>query len=142
MPRIFTLLFLLLFLSNLYAKEALVKCCMRNFCLNARIADTDAERARGLMGVAGLAENEGMLFVFDKEDIYIFWMKNTLIPLDIIWLDAGKKIVDIREDAMPCINSCDSFVPAVKAKYALEVNAGFVLRHKIKVGDTVSFNLP
>lgn len=142
MQRVFTFLFLLLFLPSLYAKDAAVKCCIRNTCINTRVADTYEERERGLMSVERLPQDEGMLFVFDEEDIYIFWMKNTLIPLDMIWIDSAKRIVYIKEDAMPCYKSCESVVPSAKAKYALEVNAGFVLRNKIKVGERVSFSLP
>ncbi|MCZ7383653.1 MAG: DUF192 domain-containing protein [Candidatus Methanoperedens sp.] len=61
--------------------------CFEGSCINAELATTPEERKIGLMNRTSLPENMGMLFIFDKEGIYKFWMKNTLIPLDIIWLD-------------------------------------------------------
>ena len=77
-----------------------------------------------------------MLFVFEKEGIYPFWMKNTLIPLDIIWLDRDGKVVFIKEDAQPCTNHiCPKINPNKKAKYVLEVNSGIIKQIGLSVGD-------
>ncbi len=86
-----------------------------------------------------LPQDKGMLFVFEKEKIHPFWMKNMRFPLDIIWLDANKKIVDIYQNAQPCKETCDSIIPKSAATFVLEVNAGFVEKNKIKVGDRFEF---
>ncbi len=96
------------------------------------IADTNAERQRGLMERDELAEDAGMLFVFDREEPRSFWMRNTRIPLSIAYIDAEGRIVDIKDmepfDETP--------VPSAEpAQYALEVNQGFFAEQGIEVGD-------
>jgi uncharacterized membrane protein (UPF0127 family) len=86
-----------------------------------------------------LLQNRGMLFVFEEEKIHTFWMKNMRFPLDIIWIDSDKKIVEIYKDAQPCKETCDSIIPKSRAKFVLEVNAGFVEKYKIKAGDKLEF---
>ncbi len=106
------------------------------------IADNLVDRAQGLMHKKSLAGNKGMLFVFEEEGFYSFWMKNTLIPLDIVWLSGDKKIVDYKESAMPClIDFCDKYINDQKAKYVLEVNAGFIKKENLKIGDKTIFSL-
>lgn len=103
--------------------------------------DSEAQKMRGLMYRESLAWKSGMLFIFDKEAQYSFWMKNMLIPLDIIWIDSNKKIVDITQDALPCKGqaACESIIPVAGAKYVLEVNSGFTDKNQIKIGDFVDF---
>ena len=101
------------------------------------IADDDAEREQGLMYRDSMPEMDGMLFLFTDEEPLSFWMKNTIIPLDIIYVNAGHKIVSIARDAKPY--SLET-IPSVKpAMYVVEVNAGFTRRHGIKEGDMVAF---
>jgi len=92
------------------------------------------------MGRKNLAEDAGMLFIFDKEGFYPFWMKDTLIPLDIIWIDENNKIVYIAGNAQPCVQNCKNYDPPKEAKYVLEINGGLADKLNIKIGDTV--NLP
>ena len=107
----------------------------------AEIADESMEKAVGLMNRTSLAPNAGMLFVWDSEAPRSFWMKNTLIPLDIIFIDENKEIVDITT-MQPCKNLfCDSYRSKAPAKYVLEVNAGFAEEHGVKVGDFVDIKL-
>ena len=81
-----------------------------------------------------------MLFVFDKADMYPFWMKNTLIPIDIIWIDSQKKVVYIFENAQPCIQEdCIGINPEVKAQYILEVPAGQASNSGIEIGSIANF---
>lgn len=88
------------------------------------VADDEQERKQGLMNRNSLPSQSGMLFVFDKPDIYAFWMKDTRIPLDMIWINGSGVIVDIQK-AVPCLtDECESYVPAVSGSYVLEVNAG------------------
>jgi len=86
-----------------------------------------------------LAKNKGMLFVFEKEVLPGFWMKNMEFPLDIIWINQDKRIIGINTNVFPCRDSCESIVPPDRIKYALEVNAGFVEKNQIKAGDRVDF---
>jgi len=115
--------------------EAVV--CFPTTCINAEVADSSQERAVGLMFREELGETEGMLFIFDSEATHSFWMKNTLIPLDLIWVNENMEIVHI-EHAVPCTTpSCPSYTPSRPAKYVVEVNAGVVYGKGIKIGDPI-----
>lgn len=123
-----------------YGQGIIQQVCVKDSCVQVEIADTDAKREAGLMYRESLPENKGMLFIFDYEAPHGFWMKNTYFPLDIIWIDKDKRIVDIKANASLCKEICENFFPRDKALYVLEVNAGFAERHKIKIGDKVSFD--
>lgn len=102
---------------------------------NIRIADTDAHRELGLMFVTHLPSDEGMLFPEDKPQIMSMWMKNTLIPLDMLFIDTRGRILCVLSNAKPEsleILTCDKPVKAV-----LEIGGGEAQRRGIKVGDTV-----
>ena len=104
------------------------------------IADESNERNQGLMFRENLEWDRGMFFVFDDERILSFWMKNTLIPLDMLFIDVDFRIVDIKENVPPCKDDpCPSYSSEHPAKYVLEVNSGFVLENNIKIDDTISF---
>jgi hypothetical protein len=108
-----------------------------NIKIDVEIADDLSERTQGLMFRESLNKNSGMLFVFEKEEKHAFWMKNTLIPLDIIFISEDLEIVDIK-NAIPCEeNNCKSYAPKEKAKYVLEVNEKFTLKNSINIGDKV-----
>ena len=116
--------------------------CFPGHCLDVEIATTEADRMRGLQFRASLGENQGMLFVFGYEDQHAFWMKDTLIPLDIIWLDYSKRVVHIEENVPPCkLALCPSYRPAGNALYVVEVNAGFVKKIGLVRGDSAEFRL-
>jgi len=101
------------------------------------IADEDLERRKGLMFRESLLENEGMIFVYDKSQKLTFWMKNTLIPLDMIWIDENSVVQHI-EYAVPCETEiCDIYGWDGFSKYLLEVNGGFTEKYDINVGDKV-----
>ncbi len=104
---------------------------------NVEIADNPAERAQGLMFRKELKENSGMLFIFPSSEKYSFWMKNTFIPLDIIWIDENLEIVYIHENAQPCKDECNSITPDKEAKYILEINSGLSERYGIEIGNRV-----
>jgi len=110
---------------------------INNNTIIAEVANTPAKRAEGLMFRDYLGENEGMLFVFDNEDYHSFWMLNTKIPLDIIWINEDKRIVDIERNLQPCSSNCPLYSPDEKALYVLEVNANYTFENDIKVGDEV-----
>ncbi|MEM2175413.1 MAG: DUF192 domain-containing protein [Candidatus Micrarchaeia archaeon] len=103
------------------------------------VADEDDERIKGLMFRKNLAKNRGMLFVFDQEMNVSFWMKNTLIPLDMIFISANGTINEIKENIQPCIeDSCPVYSSLHPTKYVIEVNANFTKENGIKVGDFVN----
>lgn len=114
--------------------------CLRGRCLKVELATTEKQRSRGLMHRTFLPETRGMLFVFPGDDFWSFWMKNTLIPLDIIWMDRDHKIIDIVHNAQPARSENPvSFAPLFRARYVLEVQGGFVEKNRIKTGDQAQF---
>ena len=105
--------------------------------LNVEIADDNEKRMKGLMFREKLNDNEGMLFVFDNEQNQTFWMKNTLIPLDIIFIDKDFRIVGIK-NAFPCKEDLCSLYKSLKpAKYVLEVNGNLTIKNEIEVGNRI-----
>jgi hypothetical protein len=105
------------------------------------VADTDAERQRGLMQRTSLAADAGMVFVFPSETAGGFWMKNTLIPLSIAFYDAGGRIVRIL-DMEPCRRDpCPVYDPGVAYVGALEVNQGAFRRWNVSEGDRLRLEL-
>ena len=101
------------------------------------VAKTPAERAKGLMGRNYLGSEEGMLFIFEREDHHTFWMKDTLIPLSIAFIDKSGRIVEIA-DMKPL--SLDSHGPPKPILYALEMKKGWFSANGIKVGDVIRFS--
>ena len=112
---------------------------IKNKTLQIELAETQEQHSYGLMNREHLAENTGMLFVFDGEEQRFFWMKNTFINLSIAYFDKHKKIIDIQ-DMKAATSSLDENLPSYpskgKAKYALEVNQGWFEKNNIKVGDS------
>jgi len=105
---------------------------------NVEVADTDAKRTQGLSGREGLAEDQGMLFVFDKEGYYGFWMKDMKFPVDMIWLSKDKKVTHIENDVSPQTYP-EVFNSPAPSLYVLEVSAGFSAKNNIQVGELVAF---
>ena len=103
--------------------------------LTVEIADDREKITQGLMFRDGLLENQGMLFPFEEEGKYQFWMMNMKFDLDILWLDGNGKVVYIAEDAQPCIDEAHTSLCTYRtdtpAKYVLEVNSGFVEKNGI-----------
>ncbi|MFO7447691.1 MAG: DUF192 domain-containing protein [Ignavibacteriaceae bacterium] len=105
--------------------------------LDIEIADDDYDRQLGLMFRRNMEDHQGMLFIFPFEERQSFWMRNTYIPLDIIFINSGKKIVTIHKNTIPL--SDNSYPSSEPAKYVLEVNAGFTNKYNITTGDKISF---
>lgn len=103
------------------------------------IANTPEARRQGLQGRENLGANHGMWFVFEGDVQDPFWMKNTAIALDILFVGNDNKIVDFVENAVP--NSETLLVPRAQYRYTLEINAGAVREHGLRVGDSVEFRL-
>ena len=110
----------------------------KNITFNVEVAKTIEERRIGLMYRKKLLNNEGMLFIFPREKIIQLWMKNTYIPLDVIFISENKVIVDIKKNMEKL---SETIVKSkVKSRYALEFNAGLINKLNIKIGDKVLFN--
>ncbi|HEX9804266.1 MAG TPA: DUF192 domain-containing protein [Candidatus Dojkabacteria bacterium] len=106
--------------------------------LTVEVADTQDERRVGLMNRHFLDYDRGMLFVFPKEEVLEFWMRNTFIPLDIIFVDEDKEIVYIQKNTTP-LQESPTYSSIFPSKYAIEVNSGWSDTNNIEVGDTVFF---
>ena len=110
----------------------------KNITFNVEVAKTIEERRTGLMYRKKLLNNEGMLFIFPREKIIQLWMKNTYIPLDVIFISENKVIVDIKKNMEKL---SETIVKSkVKSRYALEFNAGLINKLDIEIGDKVLFN--
>lgn len=100
--------------------------------IKAEVADTIYQQAIGLMNRTNMPEDKGMLFIFGSEAKKEFWMKNTLIPLDMIFLDKDFKIVNIIENAQPCkILDCELYSSTGPAKYVIEINGGLSSKYNL-----------
>jgi len=133
------LIFLLLILNGCNYKYVLIGNGEEKIRVNVEVADNEAERMQGLMFRESLEENSGMLFVFENKAKYAFWMKNTLIPLDVIFIDENFNIVDIIY-AEPCKEDpCERHIPKKESLYVLEVNGNFAERNGISIGNKIKF---
>lgn len=111
------------------------------YTISAETAVTEEERMQGLMDRESLCENCGMLFVFGSDSTGGFWMKNCLISLDIIFIDAEGLIVDMKENFEPCpAYPCPSYVPDHSYRYALELNGGWVSEKGVEIGNSVDLS--
>ncbi len=111
--------------------------------VQVELADTPQKRSRGLMFRERLAPDAGMFFVFEEAGEWSFWMKNTKVALDILWIGPDKRIVYIEENVQPCRQDpCPEYKPSKDALYALELPAGSVKREKLAKGMKLAFDLP
>lgn len=127
--------------KNVHSKIASVNTNSRTIQLagkiiKVKIADTPELREMGLSGREGLAEDEGMLFIFDSDAKYQFWMKDMRFPIDILWLSDKGEVVDIRASVSPSTFPT-VFAPNSPARYVLELRAGFTETNALKLGDIV-----
>jgi hypothetical protein len=144
MLRIRRLVFCLLAASSLTScatagSEQWVELKGRRFAVE--VADNDEERARGLMFRDELAADRGMLFIHDREEPQAYWMKNTKIPLDILYFDSERKLVSTQLRVPPCSDGdrCPPYPSRGSALYVLEINAGLAEELEVKVGDELRF---
>lgn len=109
---------------------------------NIEVADNDAERARGLMFRDSMAADHGMLFIHDRQEPQAYWMKNTHIPLDILYFDNAHKLVAQQRDVPPCSlgDACPPYPSNVPARYVLELNAGQADQLKLQDGVELKFS--
>ncbi|NLA43094.1 DUF192 domain-containing protein [Candidatus Saccharibacteria bacterium] len=132
-------------LNTSYSKESLhnrpsyVK--LGSAVFKAKVVENEADRIRGLSGTESLGQNEAMLFIFPKNNRWGIWMKDMNYPIDIIWLNQQKEVVDIERSAQPESYPDKTFHPSVDAKYVLETIAGASDRYGIKIGSKANFEL-
>jgi uncharacterized membrane protein (UPF0127 family) len=97
----------------------------------------------GLMFRPSLASDRGMLFVFERPDFHGIWMKNCKFPIDIVWLDEARRVVDVAVAAPPCkAEPCAVYQPMGRASYVVEMGAGQAAREKVTRGAVLDFKLP
>jgi len=123
--------------SSNYNTLIIIKSNNEEMYFNVEIANTENQRIKGLMNRDDIKNNEGMLFIFPSEHKINMWMKDTYIPLDIIFISKNKYIVDIIKNTKP--ESKTILQSKFLAKYALEIKAGLVELLNINIGDIVSF---
>jgi uncharacterized membrane protein (UPF0127 family) len=110
------------------------------FTVHLEIASDEDTRQQGLMYRDRLPDATGMIFIFPAAGDYPFWMKNTLIPLDMVWIDANKKIVHVAHDVPPCkADPCPNYPPHAVALYVLELAGGEAAKHRLADGQTLRF---
>jgi uncharacterized protein len=121
----------LIFLKN--EKNEIIK------SIDIEVADNEAKRTQGLMWRRSMLDSVGMLFIFEIEEPLSFWMKNTYISLDIIYVNKSLEIVTIRDNTTPF---SEVSLPSDKpSQYVIEVNAGFCYNYKIETGDKIKFEI-
>ncbi|MGE5415060.1 MAG: DUF192 domain-containing protein [Syntrophomonadaceae bacterium] len=102
------------------------------------LALTPEDQAQGLMYRESLPANSGMLFIFPTDEPHHFWMKNTMIPLDMIWMDASGKVLFVSADTPPCkADPCPTYGPDGPARQVLEIAGGLAAKEKVTVGSTL-----
>ncbi|MBI4155062.1 DUF192 domain-containing protein [Candidatus Woesearchaeota archaeon] len=135
--RIYKFIVIIFILATLFLYGCSKYVIINGKKINVEIADTLEKRANGLMFRESLDENSGMLFVYDNPEIRNFWMKNTLIPLDILFIDENKTIKKIIL-AEPCKKEpCKIYSSDLPVKYVLEVNGNYTTKMDIKEGGIV-----
>ena len=126
-------------LPNLSANQN--KICFNNSCFTVEIAQKEEELMRGLQSRESLKEDGGMLFIFPKNGVYGFWMKDTLLALDMIWLDEHKRVIYIAANVPPCQKDpCPTYGPFEETRYVLEINAGLAKKSNISITDQAQFD--
>jgi uncharacterized membrane protein (UPF0127 family) len=104
------------------------------------LARTPEEQQQGLMFRESLPPSSGMLFLFGEPGVHQFWMKNTMIPLDMIWLDADGKVLFVSADTPPCkADPCPSYGPSAPAVNVLEIPGGMAKKENVEVGSVLKF---
>jgi len=127
--------------ANNSGNQSLSKVCFGAKCFYVELAVTSEERSRGLMFREHLDPDKGMLFIYQDEGVHYFWMKNTLIPLDMVWINGNREVISISKDIQPCQTSqCPSIGPGQKVKYVLELNGGTSDKIGLAIGDKITFD--
>jgi uncharacterized membrane protein (UPF0127 family) len=113
--------------------------------VHVELATTEKERQYGLMERTKLPEGHGMLFVHEESTPHAYWMYHCKIGLDIVWMDADHRIVEMSPNTPPCTGkstTCPNYGGKQPSRYVLELPVGDIARHKLAVGETINFQLP
>lgn len=105
-----------------------------------RIADTDRTRIKGLSGTHDLPAHEAMVFVFDYDNRWSIWMKDMNYPIDIVWLNSSRKVIDYVTNVSPDTYPNKTFLPKEPARYVVELRSGMVKQKDIRVGQEAIFS--
>ena len=128
--------------NNYLSKNEIIgaEFCVKNLnCIFLEIADTEIKRSKGLMYRRKLNKNKGMKFIFDYPQIVNMWMKNTYIPLDMVFL-RNNKIVYIEKNVLPCKNMpCKNYGPNIIVDKVIELNSGIAEKLRLKSGQLLKF---
>jgi len=132
------LISLLAFAGILNAQNRFITIYVKDKPFRVEIADTPEKHARGLMFRRCLKDGYGMLFVFSEEEIRSFWMKNTLIALDMVFINGDRQVVDLLGSVPPCrADPCPSYTSALPARFVLEIAGGQAEKLGLKTGDKI-----
>lgn len=145
--KILSIIFIVAILSfsayQFFSEKGPAHFSKNNITISLEIAKTEKEREYGLMNRRSMPQHHGMLFIFEEPEILSFWMKNTLIPLDMIFLN-DNKVVAIFSYVPPCkkeTNPCPSYGPDVPADQVIELNAGMAEKLQIADGNELILKL-
>ena len=112
---------------------------LKGHTFSIEVADTDAAREHGLMDRTEMAADHGMLFVFNDDAPRAFWMKNTKIPLDMLYFDADRRLVSVQHNVPPCTaDPCPAYSSGAPARYVLELNGGEAKKIGVTAGDELT----
>ncbi len=135
-------LLFVIFLTGCHLEGSDKQVCFKNHCVDVEVVQTQGNRMRGLQFRDSLGEDKGMLFIFPGSQRHRFWMKDTKIPLDIVWFDSAQRVVHIKNNIPPCQQDpCPTYAPPSEALYVLEVNAGHAKRMGLQKGDRLDLYL-
>ena len=126
----------LFLLSGISYADTMPQVCHSDNCVTVEVVSKPEDMAQGLMYRPSLEKNKGMLFVFPADGKPAFWMKNMNFNLDIVWISHAGQIVYIGQDVPACrADPCPSYGPDLDARYVLELNSRYTVKHHWKTGD-------
>lgn len=134
-----TILLAVITLFAIKSQNDLQTVLINDIKISVEIATTSQQQARGLCCRTTLKDGHGMLFMYSQPGVHRFWMKDTLIPLDMYWIDKSNKIIHIEHNVQPS-SYPKTFGPEADSLYVLETNAGFAEARNIRVGDIAEFD--
>ena len=133
--------FFISFSNNQPKKQQFSQISINNQIINIEIPITPQEISTGLMNRNHLDKDSGMFFIFEVEKPQSFWMKNTLIPLDLIFIDSNNQIIDIKHNFQPCKSDpCETYTSSKPALYVLEINSGLAKELNIEIGQKIKIS--
>lgn len=123
-------------------KISIIKVNLGDETFDLETAITHEEKIQGLMFVENMPRNNGMIFIYGGEGERFFWMKNTLIPLDMIFINFNKEIVEIKKNIQPCMEDpCEKYQSTTPAMHVIEINAGLSDELELSIGDKIDLNI-